>query len=324
MSAVPSGPLVSVVMAAYNAAIHVVAALDSVAGQTWPHIEIIVVDDGSTDGTPAILAHYSQFRGIQIITQSNRGQCAALNRGLAAAKGEFIKFLDSDDLLSPNAIAVQVAALQDRPGLVAYGEWARFHTEPKEAQFRRRPGWHDAGPIDWLVEIWDDGQPMMQCGQFLVPHALLARTGGWDERLSLVNDFEFFARVVLASSGVVFTPAARLYYRSGMPDSLSGQKSGAAWASAARSLTLGTDYLLAAENSARTRRAAAAVLQELAYSMYPSAPNLVRQLEQRIAALGGCPRPPQGGSSFRLARRLIGWKAARWLQIAAGKYPAPE
>ncbi len=317
------GPLVSIIIPCFNAASWLGDALESALAQTWSNLEIIVVDDGSTDGS-LDLARSFEARGVRVLTQPNAGQCAACNHGLRLSRGELVKFFDADDLLSPASIEIQVRALQQHPGAIAYGEWARFHRDPNEARFEPRAGWHDAAPVDWLVAIWRDGQPMMQCAQFLIPRALLDRTGGWDERLSLINDFEFFARLTLASNGIVFTPGARLYYRSGLPGSLSGSRSAQAWESAALSLTLGTSYLLAAENSPRTRAASAAILQMLVYAMYPNARDTVRRLESRIARLGGCPLSPLGGRAFRWTSRLLGWKAARHLQIAAGKHPRPS
>ena len=315
-------PAVTVVMPCYNGARWLTTAVESVLGQRRVEAELVIVDDGSTDGSLRIAQQFEP-RGVRIVHQENRGQAAACNHGLRLARGEFVKFLDCDDLLSPDALAIQLAALWTSPGKVAYSEWDRFYQDPSEAKFERRPTWRDGAPVEWLSQMWRNGQPMMQCGQFLIPRSLLERTGGWDERLSLLNDFEFFARIVLASSGVVFTPGARLYYRSGLPSSLSGQKSVRAWQSAALSFRLGTDYLVAAEDSPRTREAAAAMLQSLTYEMYPSTPELVRELESRIRQLGGSTLRPQGGKGFQIARRILGWKVARWMQIAAGKHPKP-
>jgi len=317
-----AAPLVSICIPAFNAARWLPAALESALAQTYPHCELIVVDDGSTDDTLAVARGF-ESRGVRVVHQANAGQCAAANHALRLARGDYVKFFDADDLLSPEMIARQVAALRERPGCLAYGEWARFHTDPAEARFVPRAGWHDAAPADWLVEIWSDGEPMMQCALFLLPRPLLDACGGWDERLSLINDFEFFARLVAASAGIVFTPGARLFYRSGLPGSLSGRKSARAWQSAFLSTTLGTDHLLRLEDSPRTRRAAATMLQGLVHAMYPSMPDLVRDLETRTATLGGSPLRPQGGKMFLLLSRLLGWKTARRLQVLAGKWPQP-
>lgn len=315
-------PLVSICIACFNAERWISASLESVLAQTWPRCEIIVIDDGSTDGSVAIARSFED-RGVRVVTQPNAGQSSALNHALRLSHGELIKFVDADDLISPNAVELQVRALSNHPGSLAYGEWARFYTTPDEARFEPRVGWHNAAPVDWLVEIWRDGQPMMQCAQFLIPRALLERTGGWDERLSLINDLEFFPRLALASDGIIFTPGARLYYRSAVPGALSSRKTPVAWRSAALSTNLAVDHLLARENTTRTRIAGAAMLQQLVYDMYPASPELISKLELRIAELGGSDLAPLGGKSFHLCRRLLGWKLARHLQIRRGKWPKP-
>lgn len=315
-------PLVSICMPCYNGSRCLDAAIESVLAQTWAHLELIVVDDGSTDDSLEIARRY-EARGVRVMSQPNAGQSAAANAALRSARGEFVKFFDADDLMSPDMVERQVRALTRHPRCLAYSEWARFCTDPAEAVFKPRPGWHDASPVDWLVETWADGEPMMQCGQFLIPRPLLDQVGGWDERLSLINDFEFFSRLVLASDGIVLTPGARLFYRSNVPGSLSAQRSPQAWRSAALSLQLGTDALLSREDSPRTRTAAAAILQGLVYSLYPNLPRVVTAIECRIAELGGSPLRAQGGKGFRAASRVLGWKAARWLQILAGKHPWP-
>ncbi|MFT3722179.1 MAG: glycosyltransferase family A protein [Hyphomonadaceae bacterium] len=111
---------VSVLMPCYNAAPFVRAAIDSVLRQTWPDLELIVVNDGSTDGTSEVLAGISDPR-LTIVHQENRGQCAAANRAYSLSRGEQIKFFDADDVLSLDHLAVQVARLAGRTDAVAMG-----------------------------------------------------------------------------------------------------------------------------------------------------------------------------------------------------------
>ena len=306
-------PLVSILIPCYNAERWLAATVDSALAQTWKNLEVIVVNDGSTDDSAKVLAGYER-QNLRIVDQANRGQCAAANRALAEARGDYVKFLDADDLINPTMIERQVAVLGDSRQHLAHAEWARFAVDPAEADFTPQECWHDAGPADWLTEAWTGGRPMHQCGIFLIPRELLIRTGGWDERLSLINDFEFFARVISASEGIRFSPGARVYYRSGMSGSLSQQTSRKAWESAFLSANLAVDHLLKLENSDRSRRAAADCLMELATSMYPFATDLVQTLEARIRKLGGTDIRPRGGRGFRLLRSLLGWKAARRLQ----------
>src|SRR5262245_27132826 len=102
-------PLISAVIPTYNRAPLVCDAVDSILRQSYRNIEIVVVDDGSTDDTLSKLARYGDQ--IRVITQSNAGPAAARNRGIAAARGEFVAFLDSDDLWLPTKIERQVSLL---------------------------------------------------------------------------------------------------------------------------------------------------------------------------------------------------------------------
>ena len=310
--------LVSVLIPAYNAEASLSSTLEAVLAQTYDRLEVVVVDDGSTDRTPEILAAH-HATGVRGLRQENAGAAAARNRAAAAASGEAVLFLDADDLIVPGHVEALVDRLGDSVSHLAMSEWGRFLHRPEDAVFPDRPGYTDADAVDWMVRDWSDARPMTQSGMFLIPRALLDRMGGWDERLSLIDDFEFFARLMAGSSGIRFAPGARLYYRSGQAASLSGQTGRRARESQALSLRLGTDHLLAAEDSPRTRRAAAAVLQDFVYDVYPDHPDLVEAIAQRVGELGGSALPPAGPPGFHRLRGVVGWRLARRLQRALGR-----
>src|ERR1051326_5639298 len=118
-----SPPLVSIIIPCFNAARWLPATLQSALAQTWPNLEVIVVDDGSTDHSAAIARRYEGDR-VRGVVQPNAGAAAARNTGLRHARGEFIQFLDADDLLAPEKIAKQMEALLRAPaGAVASGPW---------------------------------------------------------------------------------------------------------------------------------------------------------------------------------------------------------
>ena len=311
-----TAPKVSVLIPCYNAAPYVGAALESALAQTWPNLEIIVVDDGSTDGSAAACEKYVA-RGVQVFRQKNEGAAAARNRAHSASTGQFILFLDADDQISPEHITGLGAAITGAPRCVAMSQWDRFRSSPAEAEFPHRSAYRDASGVDWLVEAWSDARPMMQPGMFLMPRDLLAEAGGWDSRLSLIDDFEFIARVLAISAGVRFAPSARLYYRSGLAGSLSGHKSRTAVKSAFLSSMLATQHLLDAEDSPRTRRACACILQSFEYTYYPGHADLRAQIRARVAELGGADLAPEGPPGFHKLRRAIGWRAARRVQHLA-------
>ncbi len=315
-----TAPLVSLIIPCHDAEAWLAETLESALAQTWTHREIIVVNDGSRDSSLAVAQRFTG-RGVTVVDLPNRGASAARNHGLRLARGDFIKFLDADDLLSPDALAAQVAALTGRSDQLAFGPWARFHEDPAAAVFTPHPGWHDSNGLAWIKETWRDTEPMYQCGMFLIPRPLVEKCGGWDERLTLIDDFEFFTRLALASAGLVFTPNAKLFYRSGLPGSLSGHKSRRAWESALLSTNLAVDHLLAAEDTAGTRRLSADMLQKLIYSFYPEHADLRQQLEKRVAVLGGSQLPPGGGAGFQKMARLTGWRFAARFRHLLGRRP---
>jgi glycosyltransferase involved in cell wall biosynthesis len=299
-------PLVSVLIPAYNAAPWIAETLASVYAQSYAPIEVIVVDDGSTDETAVIV---SQEPRATLVKQANRGPSAAMNRAFAESRGEFVEFLDADDLLAPDKIARQVALLDGAGDYVAAAEWARFYNSPEEALFEPQPLWADFDPVTWLVTEWN-AHLMMHGAAWLVPRQIVERAGGWDERLTLINDLEFFSRVLLASRGVKFCHGARTYYRSGNPSSVSGMKSRRAWESALLSLQLGTSGLLARERSARTQGACAALFQRYAYEVYAHQPDLAAVAEREADALGGSAARPSGGPLFKGLSAVVGWRRA--------------
>jgi glycosyltransferase involved in cell wall biosynthesis len=310
-------PQVSILIPAYRAAPWLAATLDSALAQTYPHTEIIVVEDGSPDDTLAVArAHATRHPGrLHVVSQPNAGASAARNHALRLARGEFIQFLDADDLLSPRKLELQLATLAAAPAeRVATCRWGRFADDPAIARFVDEAVFRDFGPLEWLL-LHASQARMMHPAAWLTPRALADRAGPWDERLSLNDDGEYFARVVLASSGLVFSadPAAATYYRSGLASSLSQTRSARACASLELAAELLTRHLRAAEDSPRVRQALADHWQHVASELHPAAPERSRAAEARARALGGSRVPPPLGAQAALLARLIGWRWARRL-----------
>lgn len=312
-------PLVSVCMPCYNVERYVAAAIDCVLAQTLRPVEIIAVNDGSTDGTGEILDSYRD-RGVRVIEQDNAGAAVTRNRGYAASSGEYVLFLDADDLIGPNHLQALAGALPEGTRHIAMAQWDRFTIDPSEAHFPLRSTYRDLAGPEWLTLDWVDGGAMTQSGMFLIPRSLLQAAGCWDERLSLIDDFEFFARIIAGSEGIRFAREARLYYRSSISGSLSGSKSREAAESAYLSLLLGTSHLLAVENTPRTRRAAANMLQTFIYDFYPRFADLRSRISRRIAELGGTDLAPLGPPGFHKLRRWTGWRVARRIQLLSERW----
>lgn len=316
-------PLVSILIPCYNAAPWLAATLESALAQTWPRLEIILIDDGSTDHSVAVARRYEP-RGVRIATQLNAGASAARNHALRVAHGDFIQFLDADDLLAPDKIELQLRCLGAAPaGMIAAGPWGRFENDPASALFFPEENWRDAAHAEWLALNFA-GRGMMPPAAWLTPRALIDPAGPWDERLTLNDDGEYFCRVLLRSAGIRFCANARTFYRSNLSGSLSRRRSEAAWQSAWLSHELCARHLLTHEDSALTQRACADLFQRLAYEMFPDCPELAAAAEAQSHAHGGSLLRPAGGRLFQITSRVFGWKRARLLQHWRRPPPAPD
>lgn len=307
--------LVSILIPCHNAARWIGATLESALAQSWPRCEIIVVDDGSTDDSPAIAAGYAE-RGVRLIRQSNRGAAAARNTALTQAHGDYLQFLDADDLLEPGKISQQLARLDRAPaGSVASGAWARFGDNPAAARFSPEPAWCDAAPLHWLVLSWSGGG-MMHPAAWLTPAAIARAAGPWNETLSLDDDGEYFTRVLLASAGIVHCPEARVYYRTHASGSLSQGKNPAAWRSSHEVCRLVQQAVLAREDSPRVRRACALNHLRYAFHAWPhaAARSFAKASLAEAARLDPATRRPSGPPRFEMLATFLGWKLARVIQ----------
>ena len=303
--------LISICMPAYNAGDYILQSVGSIISQSYPNWELIIVNDGSTDQTARVLAGISDKR-IKVYHQQNQGQCAAANRAFHLSGGALIKFMDADDLLSPDFLRAQAAALNNSDEDIAYASWGRFYHgdlstfKPETGAVRG-----EMPPFAWLMASMAGREVMLQCALWLIPRPLLDKAGLWNEELSLINDFEFFIRVLLNSKKLTYAESAVLYYRSGLPGSLSSGYSAKAAISAFRSIDLGTGHLLRYSDAPKVKQAAADCFRRFTFTFYPDYPGLITQAEQRIKDLGGSEIPFPAGGLTRVLAAVLGWKAAK-------------
>jgi len=305
--------LVSILIPCYNSEKWLGETIKSVLSQTWQNIEVIIVDDGSTDNSLSIAKSFASNK-VKVITQDNQGASSARNRALKEAQGDFIQYLDADDLLAPNKIESQIKIIQQNNyDFIIAGAWARFYAHPTDAKFIQELVWQDMAPVDWLTCSWEDGG-MMPLHSWLLSRQLVSKAGYWNESLSVNDDGEYFCRVLLASEGVKFCSEAKSYYRSALPNSLSRRSDRSAMESAFKAANLCINYILSVEETNLTRQASATLLQRFIYSVYPSHLDLVQSAENRIKLLGGSTFQIQGGRLFKILAKLLGWKLAKRIQ----------
>jgi glycosyltransferase involved in cell wall biosynthesis len=307
--------LVSILIPAYNAEKWIAATLRSALAQTWDNKEIIVVDDGSTDGTLSVARSFEP-QGVRVVSQTNQGAAAARNRAFLESRGDFIQWLDADDLLSPNKVEAQMRELQGKDVLLSSG-WGEFLYRPKNAQFIPSALWADLKPADWLVQKLTLNLHM-QTATWLVSRELTEAAGPWDTRLMGDDDGEYFCRVLLASRGVHFVPGPGVYYRATGASSLSyidrsEKKISAHWTS----MLLHIKYLRSVEESPRVRQACLNYLQNWLIYFYPEHVDVVREAEDLAQELGGRLAPPRLSWKYSCFKHMLGWRAAKLVQVEA-------
>nr|WP_067057311.1 glycosyltransferase family A protein [Mucilaginibacter sp. L294] len=303
-------PLVSICMPAYNAELFIGEAVNSIINQSYKNWELIVVNDGSTDDTANQLDQIKDPR-IKVYHQSNKGQCAAANAAYTFSNGRLIKFMDADDLLSSNFLENQVKTINNQDNVIASAPWGRFYNNDLQSFKIQNIPTKTCEPIEWLAAEMTNKQPMLQCAMFLIPRKILNVSGLWNEDLSLINDFEFFIRVLLHTNEIRYTPGAVLYYRSGIHNSLSGLKSRKGAQSAFNSTLLGTNHLIEFENSERIKKIAANSFQYFIYDFYPDHLDLIKKSEDKIKEYGGSDVPFIAGGLTKCMSTFIGWKATK-------------
>lgn len=309
-------PLVSILIPAFNAERHVGETLASALAQTWPRIEVIVVDDGSTDRTVDVVSGVGDSR-IKLITQPNQGAAHARNTAYAACAGDYVQWLDADDCLHPDKISLQMAALTgDDDRVLLSSAWAHFLFRTRVARFHPSSLWADTTPLEWLLRKMEN-DAHMQPATWLTSRRLADAAGPWDARLLVDDDGEYFCRVILACSGIRFVPGARTFYRITGSGSLSRIGDSARKLEAQMlSCRMHVNYVMALDSSERSRRACSRYLQKYLLYFVHRRPDLARECEALALSLGEVLQPPALGRKYAWLERAFGLPIALRLQRA--------
>ena len=177
-------PVVSVIMPLHNGEAFLAEALASVLGQVEADFEVILVDDGSSDGTRRIAEyHERKHPSVRLLSQGNAGVTVARNRGVAVARGEYLAFLDQDDRWRPEALATHLCAFGLEPALAYTVAHQRCFLEP------------GADCPDWFrLQPLGEPLPAFLPGGLMVRRSVFAELGGFDPRYPISSDADWFAR----------------------------------------------------------------------------------------------------------------------------------
>ena len=308
-------PLVSILIPAYNAEEWVAESIQSAVGQTWPRKEIIIVDDGSTDRTGEVASRFAA-EDVKVVSTENRGPSAAINTAYRLAQGDYIQELDADDILAPDKIERQLAALRETDGPRTLLSCPRgyFYYSIKRAWFPQTCLWQDLTPVEWLVRSMGQNLPM-QNSTWLVSRELAEAAGPWDENLTFDNDGEYYSRVLAASIGTRFVREARMFHRIiGTRQMSSIGNSDKKRESLLRSLKRHVQLLRSLEESERVRKACLAYLQTW-YGVFERKEH-IDELNALAAELQGHLEIPRLRWKYAWIRPLLGSSMANYAQSA--------
>jgi len=315
-------PLVSIIIPVFNARKYLSETLTSALNQTWLNIEVIVVDDGSTDDSLEIAKSFKQTR-LHIISQHRKGACSARNAGFKIAQGQYIQFLDADDVISTNKIEKQLQLLQYLPGYVGLCTTIYFDNGTDHKAYVPKHEWVAAGsdnPTDFLIRLYagstngQEGGGMIQPNAWLTPREIIDRAGLWNENLSVDDDGEFFCRIILASKGISYAPEAVNYYRKYKHmNNLSAQLNLSGLQSMLKSIDLKQQHLTGSCNHKLVEQIFASHYWNIALMAYPRFKKLSAKAAAKAKEGNYSGRKYTGGPISNILARFLGWKILRYV-----------
>ena len=307
---IDKSPLISICIPAYNCANYIKETLICICSQNYENIEIILVNDGSTDNTGDIASRIYDKR-IKIINVTNGGASRARNIALQHAKGTYIVFFDADDYIYPNFITTQIEFIKEDEESIVMSGWGRFYNNDITTFKLENNPQNPFTFYDWIVKYWRAGNAMTNPGRALIPKRVIEQAGLWNQQLTLNDDFDFFARIFRSSSKIYFNNNSALLYRSGI-NGLSNTKDIKGFESLFSSTSAGINQALSEyPNEEEIKHSCANILQLFVYTAYPTYPKLVKEGESLIKDLGGSDLTFPSGKITQFISKIIGWKNAK-------------
>lgn len=312
---------VSIIIPVYNAELYLKVTIESILQQTYSNIEIIIVDDSSTDKSLEI-AHSFERDNVKVIQQKNAGAAVARNTGFSHSNGDYIQFMDADDYLSYDKIEKQVAALDVATGKIAVCNYEQFTTEAdmlieKDTTYQNDFIFSADDPANFLINLYGGNGPynFIQTNCWLVPRDIINCSGVWRCYRCPNDDGEFFARVLMASKGIVHVPIIRNYYRKPVTTAtLSSNNNYKYVQNTLLTIDLKASYLAAHSGLNTFKRAFATQYFEYAVYNYPKYMLLSKIAEKRFRSFNiDVPIPMLGGKMLTIMCKYFGWKFTRLL-----------
>ena len=300
-------PLISLIIPVYNSENYIYDTIVSCLKQTYKHIEIIVVDDGSEDNSGEIIKKIDDQR-IKYYKIPNSGACHARNFGIKKATGELFQFLDADDLLDEEKLENQIKHYHlNGTDFIYSGVMGIIIKNEKRLEDGFNFYYKNLEVEAYFRLMFLNFGKYFTTGIWLVPRKLIEQTHGWDEKALLNDDGEYFARIILQSKGVIFCPDSIFYYRRDVPMSLSKKFNSKnvydcwlySYSSYVKHFFLAFDKKTAAELGRKA-------LSVYYCNSYPHYPDLLLECRRQIRQLGYRSPVAHGGNTFKLISLFLG------------------
>jgi glycosyltransferase involved in cell wall biosynthesis len=317
-------PQVSVIIPLYNAASFIVETLHSVIASQGVSLEIIVVDDGSLDDGPDRVQKLKHPLVTLLQNKGNKGASAARNVGIAHATGQFILFLDGDDLIAPDKIQKQLQRLVNTSNAICFGDTRYFFHDEEDPYTRKsepnQQFYFDSNqPIDFILNLYglNGNAGMIPIHAWLCPVDSIRNAGPWNESLSVDDDGEYFCRVMLQTHSILYAPEAIGYYRKFRHrKSLSKDKNRKGMESLIRAAELKHMHIAQVDNHHQYQLAKVfnKVYMEAAMNTWPVFPDLTRKCIRNAKATGCNDHTPLLGNPWlEKLKPWFGWQLLSYL-----------
>jgi glycosyltransferase involved in cell wall biosynthesis len=309
--------VVSIVMPMYNTRRYVHEAVESALRQDYPHFELVIVDDGSTDGGHEVVQQYSDPR-IRLIRTENRGPSAARNCGVDESRGKYVTFLDSDDLLVPTSLSSRLTALRQTGAEVAFSR--NFLVESYSGliglgrESSASPSWTFWAARD-LLSMMVDGTFYLSPWSIMIDRRLFQRIGGFDPLIQIYEDVEFSSRLLTATPTLLETFAPFYVYRR--------RRAGSSAINSRQKATAALGMLRQTHRNLEQYLAEDQIAQGLFFfcvNAYPYwTPEHRRAMAEARRRRGDKPFDLScvGGRKAQFVARLLGWRAGRLASFAS-------
>ena len=311
-----NAPLVSVIVPTHNAADTIVECIESLINQSYRNLEIILCNDRSTDKSYDSIEHLLSDPRITWISSDRPGACAARNTGFRRCTGDYIQFLDADDLMARNKLELQIDQIEScsNPNeTVSFSALVQFRDgSPPESGER----WHEDPkifdkPMQLLCKLLLSDH-YIQTGQWLLSRRLAQQTGPWDESLVADQDGEYFARVLQQAHTVLSCPEAVVYYRKAVAGQISSRTGASHFQSRLAALETKISILRERVGQEMLKAIVAEQCQRIATRSYPRSKSTSKRAVQ-IMEKHDCQFAPAFPTKrLAMIAKIFGWRFARW------------